>query len=180
MKHTKQLFLLILLMIVGNVTAWGESTIHYAFYSNKWETNQNGNWISGKNGNSFQEGRGVQVTAGTSGANATSPVSFSNISQIDVTYSTNKSSGAGAIKIQIGNNTEQSFSVNSTGGTTDRTATFTFNTAETGSVKLTVNCTTNSIYIKSVTITYSDSSPSGTVSTPEKVLGEASGRAKLG
>ena len=164
MKHTKQLFLLLLLAIVSNVAAWGQTTKKYGFASNKWGTYEGaGDWINGKSGNSYQQGRGVQVTTGTTGANATSPDEFSNVSNVLVIYSTNASAGAGTIKIKIGNGTEKSFAVTKTGGTTDREATFDFNPVESGAVKLTVNCTTNSIYIKSVTITYSDSSPTYTI-----------------
>ena len=128
----------------------------YIFTSKSWAATLNGNvanWTSGKDGNQFQNGRGVQVPTGASGANATSPVSFSSVSQVVVTYSTNQSTGAGAIKIKVGSGTEKSQNVTSSGGTTDRTLTYIFNPNESGNVKLTVTCTTNSIYIKSVAIT---------------------------
>ena len=153
-----------MLAIVSNVAAWGESTKKYAFASHEWEVYESGeHWTYGKKGNSYQQGRGVQVTTGTSGANATSPKSFYGVSKVVVVYSTNLNSGAGTIKIKVGDGTEKSFAVTKTGGTTDREATFDFNPVESGAVKLTVNCTTNSIYIKSVTITYSDSSPTYTI-----------------
>ena len=146
---------------VGNV--WGDE-VTYTFSSKSWASS-NGNWTSGKDGNSFTSGRGIQVPTGASGANATSPISFSNISQIVVTYSTNKSEGAGSIKFKVGDGTEQSQNVTKTGGTTDRTLTYNFSPAETGNVKITVTCTTNSIYVKSVTITYTAGGGS-TVYTP--------------
>ena len=104
------------------------------------------------------QNQGVQVTTGTTGANATSPISFSNISKIDVKYCTNAKSGEGTIKLQVGTGTAKTFSVTapSSGGTDLKTATFDYSTAETGYVKLTVDCTTNSIYISSVAITYSN------------------------
>ena len=59
--------------------------------------------------------------------------------------------------MQIGSNAQKSFTVTSSGGTTDRNAEFSFSPAESGKVKLTINCTTNSIYVKSITIETSES-----------------------
>ena len=149
--------LLLVALLVGSVSVWA-TDITYTFTSNDWNATAGGseaNWTSGAAGASMQSGRGVQVTAGASGANATSPESFSNISQIVVTYSTNASKGAGSIAFKVGSNTAKSQNVTSSGGTTDRTLTYNFNPVETGSVLMTVTCTTNSIYVKSVRITYS-------------------------
>lgn len=156
---------LLLCAVLGN--AWGESTT-YTFTSKSWAATSGGNsanWTSGKDGNQMQSGRGVQVTTGATGANATSPVSFDNVTKIEVTYSTNASSGAGTIKVQVGSNSVKSFTVTkpSSGGTTDKTATFDFTTAETGNVKLTVDCSTNSIYIKDITITTGAALPTPTL-----------------
>ena len=123
----------------------------YTFTSKSWAASP-ANWTSGEDGNQMQSGRGIQVTKGTSGANGTSPTLFTNVSQVIVTYSTNASDGAGSIAVQIGSNTAVSQNVTKTGGTTDRTLTYNFSPNQTGKVKITVTCTTNSIYIKSVTI----------------------------
>ena len=149
----------ILLLVLGvGINAWA-ATETYTFTSKSWGATKSGgttaNWTSGKDGNQMQSGRGIQVTTGASGANGTSPVSFSNVSQVVVTYSTNASSGAGSIAVKIGDNTAVSQSVTKSGGTTDRTLTYNFSPNQTGNVKVTVNCTTNSIYIKSVAITES-------------------------
>lgn len=127
-------------------------TYTYTFTSKAWgdETNS---WTSGKDGNQMQSGRGVQVTAGVSGANATCKTSMSNVSKAVVVYSTNASNGAGKIKLSIGNS-EVEQSVTTTGGTTDRNLDFDFSsTSPSGTPKITVTCTTNSIYIKSITFT---------------------------
>ena len=167
------LMMALLCAVVCSVSA--QQTTTYTFTSNAWAANP-ADWTSGKAGAALQSGRGVQVTAKTSGANATSPTSFDNISKIEVTYSTNVSSGAGTINIQVGSNTAKSFTVTTTGGTTDRTADFTYSNTETGKVKITVNCTTNSIYIKSIAITPASSNQvatprisleSGSYSTPQ-------------
>ena len=150
--------LLLFALIAGSSSVWADE-ITYNFTSKAWAAKvgeTDANWTSGKDGNSLQDGRGVQVTTGVTGANATSPTSINNISKIVVTYSTNASSGAGSISFQVGSGTAKSQTVTKTGGTTDRTLTYNFSPNETGKVKITVSCTTNSIYVKSVTITYSD------------------------
>ena len=147
-------FILAILLTVGVGEAWG-AKITYTFSTKSWAASP-ANWTSGKDGNQFTKDQGIQVNTGTSGANGTSPLSFTGISKIEVAYCTNASSGVGTIKVKVGSGTEQSFSVTkpSSGGTTLKTATFNFSPVETGSVKVTGNCTTNSVYIWSVTIYY--------------------------
>lgn len=158
------------LLCAFNGQAWGEEKT-YQFSDKAWKTWDNaGNWTSGKDGNSYQSGRGIQVTTGTSGANGTSPISFENVSKIVVTYSTNASAGAGSISAQIGNGTAKSQAITKTGGTTDRTLEYTFAPSETGAIKLTVTCTTNSIYLKSVTITYGTSTTTPSISASNLTL----------
>lgn len=131
----------------------------YTFTSKSWgatnSSNETANWTSGKNGGQLISGQGIQVTTNYTGANGTSPISFSNVSSVVVTYSTNASKGAGSISVKVGTNTAHSQNVTKTGGITDRTLTYNINPAETGNITLTVTCTTNSIYVKSVAITYS-------------------------
>ncbi len=134
------------------------ATYTYTFNSKSWGAKLNdndANWTSGKDGNSFQNNQGVQVTTGVSGANATSPKAFTGVSKIKVTYCTNASKGAGTIKVKIGKGSEKSFSVTApkSGGTTLKTTEFEFSPNESGAVKLTAECTTNSVYIYSIAIT---------------------------
>ena len=156
--YTKSIRLLLVMFLTLTVSAevWGATTT-YTFTSKSWADTSNG-WTSGKDGNALTSNQGVQVTTGVTGANATTKNSFTNISSIVVQYCTNASKGAGSIKIQVGSNTEKTFSVTkpSSGGTTLKTATFTFDPNETGKVKITVSCTTNSVYIYSVAITTAD------------------------
>ena len=151
-----RLLLVMLLTLTVSANAWGATTT-YTFTSKSWADTSNG-WTSGKDGNALTSNQGVQVTTGVTGANATTKNSFTNISSITVKYCTNASKGAGSIKIQVGSNTQKSFSVTkpSSNGTTLKTATFTFDPNETGKVKIIVDCTTNSVYIYSVTITTAD------------------------
>ncbi len=136
------------------------STATYTFTSKSWAATE-GNWTSGKAGNGYSNS-GVQVTTGTSGANATCPTSYSNISSIVVSYCTNSSNGAGTIVMSVGE-TKVSQSVSKNGGTTARDLTFDFSsTKPTGTPKITVTCTTNSIYVCGVTINYGTSGGSTT------------------
>lgn len=130
----------------------------YTFTSKSWAAkigDKEANWSNGKEGAQLTSGQGIQVTEGASGANGTSDVEYVNVSKVVVKYCTNASKGAGSIKVNVGDGTEKSFTVTkpSSGGTTLKDAEFTFSPSETGKVKITVNCTTNSIYIYGVTIT---------------------------
>ena len=129
----------------------------YIFNSKSWTATLGGedaNWTSGKDGAGFSND-GVQVTTNSTGANATSPKSFENISRIVVTYNTNKSAGAGTVVIQIGSNAEKTNNVaysSGDGRTANYTTEFNYDAGESGAVKITVNTTTNSIYLKSISI----------------------------
>jgi hypothetical protein len=135
----------------------------YVFNNKSWGSTESvstgsmpGNtWTSGKDGNQLTSGQGIQITTGVSGANATSSTSFSNVSKIVVTYCTNASKGVGTIKVKVGSGTEKSFTVTkpSSGGTTLKTAEFSFDPKESGTIKITADCTSNSVYIYSIAIT---------------------------
>ena len=75
------------------------SSESYSFTTQSWNAT-GGNWTSGKNGAGYLNS-GVQVTTGASGANATCPNSYSDISSIVVSYCTNGSSGAGSITMEV-------------------------------------------------------------------------------
>ena len=76
------LWLMIPLLTMFTTNVWGETTT-YTFSSKAWEATP-ANWTSGKAGNGLTTGQGIQVTKGTSGANGTSPISFTNVSQVVV------------------------------------------------------------------------------------------------
>ena len=172
-KHLRYLLTLLLVMVAS--VGWAEeTTTTYNFVNKSWGavlagTQTAANWTSGKDGAGYSND-GVQVTTNATGANATSPISFSNVTRIVVTYNTNKSKGNGTIKVQVGDNSEKSLAVAYPGGGVDGTsanftAIFDNINNESGAVKLTVNCTTNSLYIKSIAITYNESEATA-VSTP--------------
>lgn len=122
----------------------------YTFTSKSWEDATN-SWTSTKDGNQLTSGQGVQVTANVSGAGAETKSALSNVSKVVVNYCTNSSKGAGSIKVSVGNS-EVSHDVTKNGGTSLRDLEFDFNNAS-GKLAIEVTCTTNSIYVNSVTIT---------------------------
>ena len=154
-KGIRFIALLTMLCTIGVGQLWGAEKT-YTFTSKSWGDSE-GAWTSNKDGGQLTSGRGVQVSTTYTGAGATSKSEFNNVSRVVVVYSTNASKGAGTINMQIGSNAQKSFTVTSSGGTTDRNAEFSFSPAESGKVKLTINCTTNSIYVKSITIETSES-----------------------
>ncbi len=172
MKKTFTKFLAALMLLAiftPSMIAVGQTTTTYTFTAKTWTATSGGsaaNWTSGQDGAGFTSGQGVQVTTSATGANATSPTSFTDVSKIVVTYCTNASKGTGAIKVQVGSGTEQSFTVTkpSSGGTTLKTTEFNYSTTETGDVKITVDCTQNSIYIYSIAITVSGGAPVPSIS----------------
>ncbi len=145
----------------GSGSGGGEETTTYEFTSKSWEANP-ADWTCGKAGNGFSN-NGIQVTTGTTGANGTSPVSFTNITTIVLTYNTNASKGKGTVDIQIGSNTVKSADwAYSTGTGTSANYTVGFDYSsnpETGKVKITLNTSTNSIYLVSCAITTGTAEP---------------------
>ena len=168
--------LLLCALMAGGGSAWAEDvTTTYVFQDRDWKAKigtTDADWTCNTRAGGFTDNQGTQVTKSSTGANATSPVSFTNVKKIEITYCTNNKAGAGTIKVKVGSGTEQSFSVSapSSGGTTLKTTDFTFSPTETGYVTLTVDCTTNSIYIYSIAITTEEtdsSEPSITASNVE-------------
>ena len=148
-KGIRLVVVLTMLLTIGVGSMWGETTT-YTFTSNKWADSSNG-WTSGKDGVAYLNS-GVQVTKNGTGAYATSKNSFTNISKIDVKYCTNGSSGAGTIVLTVGS-TSKTLTISKNGGTTMRIISASFDPNVSGTIKITVNCTTNSIYIGGITIT---------------------------
>ncbi|MCZ2084104.1 MAG: T9SS type A sorting domain-containing protein [Flavobacteriales bacterium] len=157
--------MLLLWVFAFSTTVWGQTTVTYTFSNKSWAATPS-NWTSGKDGLAFQNGQGIQITTGANGAFGNSTNSFSNISVVKVHYSTNSSKGVGTItpyvvsttsaSAQSGTAIEGPKSVTTTGGTTTRSLTYTAGTPITGNLQIYVTCTTNSIYIHSVDITYED------------------------
>ena len=141
----------------ATITVSASKTYSYIFESKSWTATLDGNsanWISGKDGNGYSNG-GVQVTTGSTGANATSPIEFTNVSKIVVKYCTNNDAGKGTVTLKVGGSDfgSQSITAPSSGGTTEKTFEITPKTPLSGNVNISVSCTKNSIYIKGISIT---------------------------
>ena len=139
--------------VYADVTGDGaaEQTTTYTFTSKSWGDASN-SWTSVKDGYQYDSGKqGVQVTANASGASAETKSEFNSVKKIDVRYCTNATNGVGSIQMSVGE-TGLTQNVTKTGGATLRDLEFTFDNAS-GQVGIYVTCTTNSIYIHSVTIT---------------------------
>ena len=178
MRHLKLFSFILVLSILGSLPALGAETT-YTFTSKSWAATNGGsaaNWTSGKDGAGFSN-NGIQVTTNATGANGTSPISFTNVTKVVCTYNTNKSKGAGTIDVQVGSNTSKSvewkFSGSADGTSANFTATVDYSTPETGNVKITLNTTTNSIYLVSVTITTGSGSTPSLTLTPTSTSVEA-------
>jgi len=143
-----------------NTGATAATNRTYTFTSNAWADDESA-WTSGKAGAELTSNRGVKVTETYTGANATTKSSYDDVTKVVVTYSTNKSDGAGKIQIKVGDTEygNTSVTLGTTGdGRDDRTIDFTPpSSALDGAVKIAVTCTKNSIYIKSVQIFYTGS-----------------------
>ena len=136
-------------------TATGEggaqSTKTYTFSSKAW-ADATSSWTSIKDGAAYDsQKQGVQVTAAATGATAETKDVFNGVSKVVVTYCTNSKTGAGSVKVSVGDNSVTK-DVTKSGGATLRELEYEFNKA-TGKVGLEVTCSANSIYINSVAIT---------------------------
>ena len=180
-NFTKLLAALALLaFFMPAMTAVGQTETTYTFSAKDWKASPS-NWTSIKAGNQYTNLQGIQVTTGASGACGNSDVSFSNVSKITVKYCTNKASGKGSISWYNVSSTSanaqsgtlvgsQTITAPSSGGTTLKTFEIVPSSPQTGYVQLYVTCTTNSIYVYSVTIT-TDAGDSSYTVTAEKEAG---------
>ncbi len=122
----------------------------YTFTSKTWADATN-SWKCDSEAYGYVNNQGVQVTSAKTGAGATSKQSFSNVSKVVANYCTNATKGVGSITIKIGSS-EVTHDVTKNGGTTLRDLQFDFNAAS-GVASIEVTCTTNSIYVNSLTFT---------------------------
>ena len=128
-----------------------EEETTYTFTSKAWADATN-SWTSNADGNQYNnDNQGVQVTTGTTGAGAETKNSLDNVSKVVIKYCTNATKGVGSITVTVGT-AKLSKDVTKTGGTELRDLEFAFDN-KSGKVSFKVECTTNSIYVNSVTIT---------------------------
>lgn len=164
--------------LIASISNLYAAEVTYTFTSKTWEAKCDGvvaNWTPKKEGAGFSNG--VQATDAfkTEDIVAISPKSFEKVTKVTVAYHTNSKKGAGTISVKIGDNTGISKSVTKTGGTKSRSLEYTLAENQTGNVALAVKCTTNSIYVESVSITYEDGTSCGvpTFSVEEGTYKEA-------
>lgn len=170
MKIKLRLIVYIMLCMIACTAFAVPVTKTYTFTSKEWKAVDEDNWRSEKDAYGFTDGQGAQVSFSVSGAGATSPIAYNKISQIVFTYNTNQGKGKGTIEIKIGDNSSTiknvAYSKNDVpegknGTNADFTTTFQYDTPQDGYVKFSVKINSsddNSIYIKSISITYEDES----------------------
>ena len=166
----KKFYLIILFAFLasfGSYITAAEKTITYTFTTKDWNaTDQEGNaanWTLGASASKDLETDGIPVYKAETGANATSPISFNNIKKVELIWGTTKN-GEGDIVLTVGgtDQTAQTVSKNQE----NQSYEVTFDTPVNGYVKFTVNCTTSTIFIKSVAVTY-EGAPANQVATPK-------------
>ncbi len=131
----------------------------YVFTSKSWDCESDSDNTTEWQGNGtsaygFVQGQGVQVTKSYTGAGATSPRYFDDVVEIDVMYATNSSKGEGSINIKVGDTDfVAQGNITTDGGTSPRELKyFPASGYPSGNVQFTVNCSTNSIYVHSITV----------------------------
>lgn len=148
--------LLFLGLLLGlTVSMYGKSVeTSYVFSSKNWECSDVENqWNSVNPGYQLKVGRGVQVSEKTSGAGCVTVNQIDKVTKVVVTYCTNQKSGAGKINVGVGETSSTPFNVESpvADGEVLKEAEFEFNSVS-GNVSLTVETTTNSLFIYGITI----------------------------
>ncbi len=147
-----------------------EEETTYTFTSKAWADATN-SWTSNADGNQYNnDNQGVQVTTGTTGAGAEAKNSLDDVSKVVIKYCTNATKGVGSITVTVGT-AELSKDVTKTGGTELRDLEFAFDN-KSGKVSFKVECTTNSIYVNSVTITAGGGTSSTTYYSSVVTCGE--------
>ena len=168
----KRFVLLCLVWVVPCTLFAGVTT--YTFTSVKWASRVDATvcdgvtdgWVCDKEASDYNAGRtyadgslnsaGVGVKTGTSGAGATSVITFEEVRQVTVNFCQNASKGRGTINVQVGDNTPYAITVTkpatSGSGTLNRDSVINLTTPETGKIKFWVDCTENGIYINTITI----------------------------
>ena len=162
----------IVIICVASLHSHAETTI-YTFTSKDWKSainatvcdGKNDGWVCDKEAYDYQVGyvdaqnrvygRGVSVKTGTSGAGATSIVTFEEVRSVDINFCQNASKGKGSIFVQIGENTPHELIINRPAksmGQYNRDTTIQISVAETGKIRFWVNCSENAININTISI----------------------------
>ena len=168
----RQLFL-ITLCTLFIVSAYAGVTT-YQFTSIKWASKVGSEtcdgttdgWVCDKEASEYMDGRtdaegrrysqGVSVKTGTSGAGATSVISFTNVRQMTLNFCQNSSDGRGVFYYQVGDAPYDSLIINkpatSGSGVYLRDSVLQMKEPKSGKIRFWVKCTKNAININSLSI----------------------------
>lgn len=170
MKKFYFLFLFALIASIGNLYA-AEKTVTYTFTSKTWEATCDGvaaNWTSIVDANDFIASK--PAATGNTKPSAESPVEYTKIKSIAVSWSTTKK-GEGSIAVYVGGKIQSTISCSIK---TTKTTTIT-PTDKDGKVKFEMKRTNGNVYLPSIAITYEDDTSCGvpTFSVEEGTYKEA-------
>lgn len=170
MKKFYFLFLFALIASIGNLYA-AEVTVTYTFTSKTWEATCDGvaaNWTSIVDANDFIASK--PAATGKTKPSAESPVEYTKIKSIAVSWSTTKK-GEGSIAVYVGGKIQSTISCSTN---TTKTTTIT-PTDQDGKVKFEMKRTNGNVYLSSIAITYEDGTSCGvpTFSVEEGTYSEA-------
>lgn len=167
MKKFYFLFLFALIASISNLYAV-EKTVTYTFTSKTWEATCDGvaaNWTSIVDANDFIASK--PAATGNTKPSAESPVEYTKIKSIAVSWSTTKK-GEGSIAVYVGGKIQSTISCST------KTTTIT-PTDQDGKVKFVMTRTNGNVYLPSIAITYEDGTSCGvpTFSVEEGTYSEA-------
>lgn len=170
MKKFYFLFLFALIASISNLYAV-EKTVTYTFTSKTWEATCDGvaaNWTSIVDANDFIASK--PAATGNTKPSAESPVEYTKIKSIAVSWSTTKK-GEGSIAVYVGGKIQSTISCSIK---TTKTTTIT-PTDQDGKVKFVMTRTNGNVYLPSIAITYEDGTSCGvpTFSVEEGTYKEA-------
>lgn len=170
MKKFYFLFLFALIASIGNLYAV-EKTVTYKFTSKTWEATCDGvvaNWTSIVDADDFISDK--PAAKGKTKPSAESPVEYTEIKSIAVSWSTTKK-GEGSIAVYVGGKIQSTISCSTK---TTKTTTIT-PTDQDGKVKFEMKRTNGNVYLSSIAITYEDGTSCGvpTFSVEEGTYSEA-------
>lgn len=170
MKKFYFLFLFALIASINNLYAV-EKTVTYTFTSKTWEATCDGvaaNWTSIVDANDFIASK--PAATGNTKPSAESPVEYTKIKSIAVSWSTTKK-GEGSIAVYVGGKIQSTISCSIK---TTKTTTIT-PTDQDGKVKFVMTRTNGNVYLPSIAITYEDGTSCGvpTFSVEEGTYSEA-------
>lgn len=151
MKKFYFLFLFALIASISNLYA-AEKTVTYEFTSETWEATCDGvvaNWTSIVDADGFISGKPAAM--GETKPSAESPVEYTKIKSIAVSWSTTKK-GEGSIAVYVGGKIQSTISCSTK---TTKTTTIT-PTDQDGKVKFEMKRTNGNVYLSSIAITYEE------------------------